>query len=166
MSNHVTPIYSKEFKSSINNTIGNLLGDMLYNKTPFSVVVTSKGWENPLPEHLIKQEYFIIQIQEQTMDDSYFDEDMNCIIIQTEFNNQPNSIMLYPECVKGIMDISMQIPILMKPFAEDVLYKHIEVVKLKGIYPLKQFEEGELTPEVKHSLNCFVKNNPDMFKGE
>lgn len=159
----MTSNYTNTFKEYMNNTCIDLVIDMLDNRTEFSLVVSSKNWDSPLPENLASIEYFIIQIKEQTMEESYYDRDTNEIYINTQFNNIPNSKTLYSEDIKGIMDITMQIPIMMKPYSQEPKYMNIEKVQSIHTNPLVNFTEEELSPEVKHSIDCFIKNNKNLF---
>jgi hypothetical protein len=65
----------------------------------------------------------------------------------------------------GIFDITMQHPLLVKPFDEAQPEKKIALEKIKRINAniLTAFKEEELTDGVQNSINAFVKNNPDLF---
>lgn len=158
-------MFTNNFKELMNSTVYTLIIELLNTKTEFSIIVSSKNWDKPLPDNLKNQEFFIIQIKEQTLEDSYYDESTNEIYISTEFNNIPNSITLFAEDVKGIMDISMQIPILTKPYNEEPKYVNIEKARSINKDPLVYFKDEELTAGVKHSIDCFVKYNPNLFGG-
>jgi hypothetical protein len=146
-------------KEVIRNAIDELIIDLLETQTPFTLVVSSKNWDYALPDRLKNEQAFMIQIQEQSLIESDYDGEY--ITIRTQFDGIDNSLTLYPQDVHAIFDIDMKSPILIKPFYDEptnvALEKHITS------NPLKNFKPEELTPGVKHSLDCFIKGNPEMF---
>lgn len=146
------------FHENIMNTIKVMLSE----QTPFSIVISSRNWTNPLPERLKTQKYFTVQIQEQTLEDSYFAAGE--IVINTQFGNEDNSIIIYPQDVKGILSLDMQTPLILKPFDEEPYMRGFTKARELQSNPINNFSEEELTAPVKHSLDCFVKNNPNIFE--
>jgi hypothetical protein len=156
-------MYTSTTKEVINKSINNLVVDLLSSQTPFSMIISGRNWKSPLPKNLTAQPYFFIQIQEQTLEDSFYDVDSGDIIINTEFNNVPNQLILYPEDVRGIFDVTMQTPIINKPYEETPKLVNIERAINLQMNPLDKFSEDELTPAVCNSIDNFVKNNPTLF---
>lgn len=155
--------YPESLKEAFNNAIEELVIEYLEYKIPFALVVSTRNWNEPLPSRLTTEEFIMIQIQEQTLEDSYFDGDD--VYIVTQFDGKDNFRKLYAQDVQGILSVDMKNPILMKPFKDELATPSINAVKDIS-NPLQHFKEEELTPGVKRSLECFVKSNPDMFKGE
>jgi hypothetical protein len=156
-------MYTNTTKEVINKSINDLVVDLLSSQTPFSMIISGRNWEKPLPKNLMVQPYFFIQIQEQTLEDSFYDVDSGDIIINTEFNNVPNQLILYPEDVRGVFDVTMQMPIINKPYEEAPKFVNIQKAVKLQINPLANFSEDELTPEVRNSIDHLVKNNPTLF---
>jgi hypothetical protein len=153
-------IYTKETIKIFNDNMMELICSMIINNEEFSIVVSSKNWSNPLPERLLQQDHFIIQIKDQTLEDSYIDSEGH-IVINTKFDTEENSLLLYPEDVKGILDITMQNPIMIKPFEEKA--KNLVADKLKSNpSAIKKFTDEELEIYSK-SINVFAINNPNYF---
>lgn len=150
---------TETLKNSFDELIEKSITEMVLNSIPFSLVISSRNWDRPLPDNLKKQEFFVVQIKEQTLDDSYYDQSLNKIVIVTEFNNQPNSVVVDPKSVQGILSIDMKNPIIMKPYREEP----IVVGNIGNINVNSLFAEGELTSDIANSVDCFIKNNPSMF---
>jgi hypothetical protein len=146
-------------KKVIHNAIDELIIDLLETQTPFTLVVSSKNWDYELPDRLKNEQAFMIQIQEQSLIESNYDG--KYITIRTQFDNIDNSLTLYPQDVHAILDIDMRTPILIKPFTEEPI--NVAFEKHISSNPLKNFTPEELTSGVKHSLDCFIKSNPEMF---
>jgi hypothetical protein len=151
----------ESIRNLINTQITNLVVELLNAGTPFSILISNKNWDNPLPSNLTNQDYFYVQVNEQTLEDSYYDETKVYII--TKFGEQDNSITLYPEDVKAIFTLDRQQPYIFKPYNETPHMKHINLAKEIGTNPLDNFTKDELTEGVVHSVNCIVLNNPKLF---
>jgi hypothetical protein len=156
-------MYTSTTKEVINKSINTLVIDLLSSQTPFSMIISGRNWESPLPKNLMVQPYFFIQIKEKTLEDSSYDVDSGNLIINTEFNSVPNQLILYPEDVRGIFDVTMQTPIINKPYEEAPKFINIEKAVKLQMNPLANFSVDELTPEVHNSIDHFVKNNPKLF---
>jgi hypothetical protein len=153
-------IYTNETIKIFNDNMMELICSMIINNEEFSIVVSNKNWNNILPGRLLQQDHFVIQIKDQTMEDSYIDSEGH-IIINTKFDTAENSLLLYPEDVKGILDITMQNPIMLKPFEEKA--KNLVADKLKSNpSAIKKFTDEELETYSK-SINVFAVNNPKYF---
>ena len=155
--------YPESLKEVFNNAIEELVIEYLEYKIPFSIVVSTRNWDKPLPSRLQKEEFMMIQIQEQTLEDSYFEGDN--IYIVTQFDGEDNFRILYAQDVQGILSVDMKNPILMKPFRDEIATPMLNSVR-DNRNPLMNFKEEELTPGVKRSLECFVKANPQMFESD
>jgi hypothetical protein len=155
-------VYTQELKDIVNNSITDIIISMLNSKTVFSIIVSNKYWSKPLPSAVANQSYFFVQINDQTMEDSFYDMDTGEIILNTKFGEEDNSLVLYAENVKGIFDITMQIPLMLKPF-DDAKFVNIEKAKVINKNAFDNFSDEELTEGVKNSIDAFVKNNPDKF---
>jgi hypothetical protein len=148
-------------KETINNSIEKIVIELISSQVEFSLVVSSRNWNYPLPERLKKQDYFIIQLKEQSLFESEFDGEV--VIIRTQFDGEENSLVLYPEDVKAILMIDMQTAILVKPFNDTPKNVNLEKqVKLNSDV-LGHFHDVEMTPGIQHSLDCFIKGNPNIF---
>ena len=155
---------SQSSRNIINDSIINIIKLYLDNKIDFSLVVATKGWEKELPSDLAKNKYIIITIDKQTLDDSYFDADLDLPVIYTNLGNIDNSIILYPQLVKAIMTIDMTTPIINKPFDD---YTEIFMAAKKvnnaitgSVY--RKFLPEEITDSISRSIEAFIKNNENL----
>ena len=148
---------SKEFKESINNSITDIIRVCLTDKIDFSVIVSTKHWDKPLPESLSKEVFFHLDISRQTMEDSYFDLDKQLPVIVTKFGeHNENSILLYPTLVQSVVSIDKTRFILSKPFDDDIILQPKKLLIDDAV-----FEKDEVTDGVKQSMNAFLKNKVD-----
>jgi hypothetical protein len=153
-------MYPDSLKEVFNNCIEEMLIEYLENKIPFSMIVRTVNWNKPLPKRLVVEDMMMIQIKEQTLEDSYFDG--KNIYICTQFEGVDNFICLLPQDVQGILSVDMKNPILMKPFKDSPATPALDKVKTSN--PMLNFKQEELTEGVKRSLECFAKSNPNLFK--
>jgi len=150
-------------KEVFNNAIEELLIEFLEHDIEFSIIISNKNWDFPIPDRLLAQDYFLIQIKEQSLIDSYYDGES--IIISTEFDNVPNSKTIYPEDIQGILGIDMKTVIIQKNYQDTPRSILIEKARELSNNPLLNFTEEELI-QYKDNIEKMIKNNPEMFNKE
>lgn len=140
------------YKKILSNYVYNVCVEMLLNKEEFNILLDNhNNWNMPLPENLRKEKQFSISINQQTLDDSYIDDNGN-IVINTMFGDEEYSKVLENADISGLMDKSNKIVLCGKQFRE---VPQIDSTTTKQKIPSEE--------AVHNSMSYFKKNNPEMF---
>ena len=140
-------------KSIISEGIYGIVCMYINNKIPFQLVVENhNNWAFPLPENLQTEKQFLMNIKEQTLEESYVEDGE--IFISTEFGDEKNYKSFALCDVKGIAFNGQ--PMMMKPFRD-----------LPGIPEPKETTAKFNEPseeDLRASMEVFKEFNPTLFK--
>lgn len=143
------------YKDIIEENIYQIVVDLIVNQEGFTILLENhNNWEFPLPENLQKADKFVMDVKNQTLEDSYVDDEGN-IIINTMFGEQENSKVLEMCDIAGIMNSDGKTPMFFKPF-------RTEPKKPEIVYTGKKFKEPS-EEDLQVSMNAFKKYNPELF---
>jgi len=146
---------TQTYKDILSENIFKMVSDFINFDTDCSIIVQNhNNWNIELPKRLKMQEQFILNVDKQTMENSYIDEDRK-IVINTVFDNVEYSKVFESADIAGI--VYKGNPIMVKPF--------IETPKIPT--PKKTLNNG-VTDEVdedgvRKSMEMFKKHNPELF---
>jgi len=146
---------TEDYKKILSNGIYKVISDYISTDTDCSIIVQNhNNWNIELPDRLKKEQQFILNIDKQTMEDSYIDEDSN-IVINTVFDNVEYSKVFEPADIAGLVYKGNSI--MVKPF--------IETPKIPT--PKKPLNNGTTNEVdengVRKSMEMFKKHNPELF---
>lgn len=151
--------YPQMVKDVIDEQLFMLVGTYLDAGVPFRLILTPEDkWDKPLPDSILEQsdDMMVLDIEGQSLDDSYYNVDNDTVYIVTGFEGEAyyRSVGIYD--VMGIVDLATGTPVMIKPYDND----HEEDFNP----PIGSVEYMELTEAAKHSWECMKKNNPALFK--
>ena len=125
-----------------------LLSYYITNQLPCTIKVQNyDDWDKPLPSRLSVPQ-FTLNIEQTDLEESYVGSDgsvwltagIDDVVYHKEFK----------ACDIAAIGPVGKLPVMLKPYVEEQKVKHT-LPKLAG------------TSGVKHSVECFKRNNPDMF---
>jgi len=142
----------------ISDHIYSMVSHMIDQNIPVNILYQNNNdWDNELPLRLQKNKNFVIKIEDNTLEDSYVDEDGYFYIV-ADFDNQIYTKKMIHADILGILDENLK-PFIMKPFIE----KH-PILQLSKKSKNKKFNSEIDTQGINHSMKMFKKNNPDLFE--
>lgn len=143
---------TEEYKNIISSAIYRTVQELLGSQEEFSIIVQNhNNWNIDLPERLKTQSQFIMNIKEQTLEDSYVEDGK--IIINTEFDGQDYSKEFGYADIAGIIEINGKTPVMVKPFTELP-----EIPEPTKALNNKVDEKG-----LQFSMESWKRNNPELF---
>jgi hypothetical protein len=144
---------TQEYKNIISDNIYNTVVDFVQSNIDCSIIVhNNNNWNKTLPERLESQSQFIMNITEQTMEDTYVEDGK--IIINTVFDEIEYSKVFEPADIGGLMGSDGKTPVMVKPFQE----------KPTLPIPTKSLNNGEVDEKgLQKSMEMWKRNNPDLF---
>lgn len=144
---------TQEYKEIISDMIYNTVLEFVQSGIDCTIIVhNNNNWNETLPERLQKSSQFILNITEQTMEDSYVEDGK--IVINTVFDEIEYSKIFEPADIGGIMGPDNKTPIMFKPFTE------------KPTLPMPKHTLGNTVTDeegLMNSMNMWKKYNPEMF---
>jgi hypothetical protein len=143
---------SQIYKDIISENLYNIVADFINAQEDFTFIVhNNNNWNVELPERLKKENQFVLNVDKQTLEDSYVEDGK--IIINTKFDDVEYSKEFDFCDIGGIMGPDRKTPIFIKPFQEK---PEIE----KPVKPLN----GDIDEDgIRHSMEMWKKNNPELF---
>ncbi len=142
-----------EMKDIVSWSIYNTIAQAITRGERIIVMIENHNdWSYELPENLRAQERFILDISDDTLDDSYVDDGQ--IVITAEFDGDVYFKDLQPCDIAGIMMEDMKSAMFVKPFRE------APEINIKPSSRTSEPSEKDL--EI--SMQAFRKNNPKMFE--
>lgn len=143
--------YSEEL---ISNNIMIVVKLFIESSEPFSIIINNhNNWGNILPSRLADQKQFKLDIEKQTMDDSYVENDN--VYIVAEIDDITYSKKLDISDVSALMIIGCKQPFFIRTFDA---FPQIEAPNAKGLSIPTDDSSGMI-----NSMICMKKNNPEMF---
>jgi len=146
--------YPEMVKEVIDDQMFMLVATYLDAGIPFRLILTPEDrWDKPLPEDVLEQSegMMVLDIEGQSLDDSYYNVDNDTIYIVTGFDGEAYYRSLDIFDIMGIVDLASGTPVMIKPYDND----RTEEYELE--------EAVELTDAAKHSWDSMKKNNPHLF---
>ena len=142
-----------KMKEVISQNMYKTVIEIFKNNFDFCIVINNNNdWDNELPDRLKNEKAFLLEIVDDTKEDSYITED-NELVICTDFGGELFTKVLQKEDILGIYDINKK-ALVQKSFKE----KH----------PIKEFVhklKNEPNPEkINNSMKMFKKYNSDILK--
>jgi len=138
--------FSKDSKEIFNDALQDIILCYIEERIPFKLVIVNiDNWDNPLPKEIMLHKQLVLDITEEALEDSYFDEETQQIVLSTGFNNTQYIKYLDMKEVLGLLSMD-SMGIMIKPFVEDLKTK-------KKLVP----DSGIL-----HSYELFKRNNPGL----
>jgi len=144
---------TENYKNIISEMIYETAVSLLQSGEEFAIIVQNhNNWNIELPDRLKSQSQFIMNIKEQTIDDSYVEDGK--IIINTEFDDQEYSKEFELADIAGIICIDGKTPIMVKPFIEEP----------KLPIPTRTLGNNEVDEKgLQKSMEMWKKHNPELF---
>lgn len=144
---------TQEFKDILSDMIYNTVLEFVQAQEDCTIIIhNNNNWNEELPERLMKEPQYILNINEQTMEDSYVEDGK--IIINTVFDEVEYSKIFEPADIGGLIGADGKTPIMVKPFIETPLLP----------IPTKTLGNGQLDEKgMLKSMEMFKRNNPEMF---
>ena len=138
----------------ISDHLYSMVSHMIEQHIPVNILYQNNNdWNFELPERLQKNMNFAIKIENDTLADSYVDDD-GFFHLVAEFDGDMFEKKMVHADILAILDEELK-PLLMKPFLE----KHPPLQIAQG-----KHNANEPTQEgLDHSMKMFKKNNPEMF---
>ena len=147
---------TENYKEILSRGLYNVVADFISSQEDCCIVVENhNNWDNDLPERLQSQKQFILNINKQTLEDSYIDGN-NKIVICTTFDDNEYSKVFEPCDISALLANDGKTPLMIKPFKEEP-----EIPEVTFDSKFKHTEpdiEG-----IANSMEAFRKNNPEMF---
>ena len=144
---------TQEYKDILSDMIYNTVSEFIQAQEDVTIIVhNNNNWNVALPERLEKAPQYVLNLTEQTMEDSYVEDGK--IVINTVFDDIEYSKVFEPADFGGVMGADGKTPIMVKPFQEEPLM------------PMPKHSLGNNTTDEKalrKSMEMWKKNNPDMF---
>jgi len=157
---------TNKYKEILSKGIYDTVAELIMQEEDFAIVVNNfNDWNVELPERLKSHEQFILNINKQTLEDSYVDDDWN-IVINTVFDDYDYTKVFSPRDISALLANDGKSPIMIKPFKETETNSktNSEPEKTEGEIEIDVFEERmkEDPLGLKRSLDAFKINNPKM----
>ena len=157
--------FSSDFKLRYENSMVDVIDMLLTDQFPFGLVLAiNDNWSPALPDVEKKKNATLLIIKEDSLEDSYYDEDEGRIFLSVGFAGERYTTWLDPRHILAIMQADMKAPIMVKPFESDVV--HIDEEKAKVVMS-PDWLYKEVSGEGEAALlsaQAMVKNNPELFE--
>ena len=143
---------TQEYKDIISDMIYNTVSEFINSQEDCTIIVhNNNNWNEALPERLEKAPQYVLNLTEQTMEDSYVEDGK--IFISTMFDNIEYFKEFELADIAGIVGPDGKTPVIVKPFIEQ---PSTPVPKKVGSN--EPDEKG-----IHKSMEMFKRNNPEMF---
>jgi hypothetical protein len=159
-----------EVKETMRENAKALVESMILDRVPFRLVLwNNDNWNMPLPDEIMTSfpTQIVLDIKEQSLDDSFVDENTGEIIISTVFlTKEFHKVVEYDEII-AVLDFTGQ-PYILNNFKMEEKITLEQVVQ-ENFLPQTKTEviemvmsEGIPVESAQRSINAFIKNNPDI----
>lgn len=143
-----------DLKKIIDKNVYDLIIDLVQDEEPFSLLLANyNDWDHPLPERLRDQKAFILYISDDTLEDSFVNNDGQLVIV-TDFDGTLCEKILLHHDVMGVYNLKNK-PLLVKEYFSEYVAPFVKVTK-----KFKTPSDQEIQP----SMEMFRKLNPHLFK--
>lgn len=141
----------------IEDQIYMLTATLLDAGMPFRLILTPEdNWDRPLPDDILEnsRHALVLDIEGQSLDDSYYNIDSDAIYIVTGFDGEAYYRTIDSYDILGIIDLESNTPIMIKPF--DSTRPSIED------YSVQEIDES--SEAYIRSYEALKAHNPHLFE--
>ena len=164
-------MYDNDFKGYFNEVVYDVIANMVNNQVPFRLVLsTDDDWDKPLPKEVLTNKVLVLDINDQTLEDTYFDDTEKLIRITTGFNGEAYTKLIMTHQVVAVLDITTGQPIVLKPYKNEKPSPTTEQVdevlgdrpKFKNAIEIIEslMEDGIEKEGAVKSVTALLSNNP------
>jgi len=123
-----TDYFSDNLKDLMRENAYDLVSMFILEQIPFRIVMWNMDdWDNELPEYIMESSpiQIILDIKDNTLEESYLDEDTGEVFINTYFEDIPYSKLLNLDDIVAITDLDGH-PYLINSFKPDIILKALD----------------------------------------
>ena len=111
--------YPKIIRDAIDEMMLNLVRTFLEAGMPFRLILTPEDtWNKALPDSVLEQsqDMMVLDIDGQSLEDSFYNEESVDIYIVTGFEREAYVRLIDAYDIMGVIDIHTQTPLMIKPY--------------------------------------------------
>jgi len=161
----------------LENTL-TLLHTLIAENQPFRIVIhQNNDWDNPLPDEVLTKhkDNLTLDMTLEALEQVQYDEGSEFPVFKIMFGDMEYNKEIYPEDVIAIINIADNQPLIINSFnfskqktpepepeIQDDVYKR---PTNKKDWINDCVADGITSEQAERSVNAFMKNNPNLFKG-
>jgi len=152
----------------------NIVEIMILEEQEFRIVIwNNDNWNEPLPERIMEAfpTQLVLDIKEQSLIDSYIDEKTGEIVLCTVFDGIDYAKVLELGEIIAVLSLDGQ-PLILNDFPQEKILSEIDEIRdindqymfPKSVQDMVEMisADGIKESAAEHSINMFLKNNPEL----